>query len=220
MITVITGILKPIYVIHLVQAYTHTKHKLVSTWKDEDPNLLNILDKSGFIIVLSERPTHMTSYNAQAVTSTAGIMKAEQLGFTHVCRTRTDVFPTNHEYFLHCTHNLYVSKVMAICGIFDWFLDIIMIGPTSEMIKAFSHLQLPNDDRCPEHIIMDNLYDRTCNEKEEKRSILNFCLPICKEKGLEIIWYRPLPWKNSVRSIPYMKIVNEYCIDGQDPIWA
>jgi hypothetical protein len=109
---------------------------------------------------------------------------------------------------------------MAICGIFDWFLDIIMVGPTCEMIKAFSHLQLPSDDRFPEQIIMDNLYGGTCNEKDDKRSILNFCLPICKEKGLEIIWYRPLPWKNNVRSIPYMKIVNEYCIDGQDPIWT
>ena len=219
MITVITGILKPISVIHLVQAYSHTQHKLISTWKDEDPNLLNILDKSGFIIVLSEKPANMTSYNAQAVTAIAGIIKAEQLGFTHVCRTRTDVFPSNHEYFLHCTYNLYSSKVMAICGIFDWFLDIIMVGPINKMIKAFSHLQVPGDDSCPEQIIIDNLYDGTCNEKGDKRSILNFCLPICKEKGLEIIWYRPPKWKNRIRSIPYMKVVNEYCIDGQVPIW-
>ena len=109
---------------------------------------------------------------------------------------------------------------MAICGIFDWFLDIIMVGPICEMIKAFSYIQLPGDDSFPEQIIMDNLYGGTFNKKDDMHSILNFCLPICKEKGLEIIWYRPLPWKNSVRSIPYMKIVNEYCIDGQDPIWT
>lgn len=220
MITVITGILKPIYVIHLVQAYIHTKHKLISTWKDEDPNLLNILDKSGFIVVLSEKPAHMTSYNAQAVTSVAGISRAAELGFTHVCRTRTDVFPTNHEYFLHCTRDLYISKVMAICGVRDWFLDIIMMGPTSEMLKAFSGLEMPGDNRSPEQIILENLYAGTFSGKDKIQSILNFCLPICKEKGIEVIWYRPPIWKNPIRSIPYMKIVNEYCIDGENPIWT
>jgi len=220
MITVITGVLKPIYTIHLIKAYSNTKHKLISTWKDEDPNLLNILDKSGFIIVLSERPLHMTSYNAQAVTSIAGIMKAAELGFSHVCRSRTDVFPTNHEYFLQCTDNLYNSKVMAICGVRDWFLDIIMVGPTSQIIKGFNYIQVPEDKRFPEQIILQNLYGGKFNEKDKIRSILNFCLPICKEKGIEIIWYRPPEWKNSIRSIPYMKIVNEYSIDGENPTWV
>lgn len=72
---------------------------------------------------------------------------------------------------------------MAICGIFDWFLDIMMVGPTCEMIKAFSHLQLPNDDRFPEQIIMDNLYGRTCNEKDEKRYYFKFLPPYMQRKG-------------------------------------
>jgi len=218
LVTIITGQLTPLFVIHLVKAYSHTNDKIISTWSTEDPNLIHVLKGHGFIIILSVPPANTLSFNMQAVAAKAALEKASELGYTHICKTRTDVFPNNHEYFLKITKDLYSEKIMAICGINTFILDIFMVGPISKMIKAYKTLQDKEENRFPEGAILENLFDKPHQSKEEIREQINFCLPRCQEHGLEVTWYRPPQWKKPYRSIPYMKITSEYCRD--DFIWV
>ena len=218
LITIITGQLTPLFVIHIVKAYSHTKDKLVSTWSKEDPNLIHILESHGFIVVLSEAPSNNGSFNMQAVAAKAALEKARELGYTHICKTRTDVFPNNHEHFLNVTKDLYSDKIMSICGINTYILDIFMIGPINQMTKAYKTLQDKEENRFPEGAILENMFDKSHQTKEEIREQINFALTRCQEHGLEITWYRPPQWKNPLRSIPYMKVISEYCRD--DFIWV
>ena len=219
LITIISGKLDTLFVIYIIRSYLNTKNKLISTWKDQCPTLINLLQQHGYIIVLSDPPVHMTSYNAQAACSLAGIKKAVELGFTHVCRSRTDIFPLNHEYFLKCTEDLYQEKILAISGVNTYIMDVFLVGPIEQILKAYSSpLQAPGDLRCPEGIILESIFGKPNQSKEEIKEKVNFALTRCQENGLEIVWHRPPRWKNAIRSIPFMKIVNEYCKD--DFIWV
>jgi hypothetical protein len=49
--------------------------------------------------------------------------------------------------------------------------------------------------------------------RDEIKDIFNFSLDTCIENSIEFIWYRSEGWKSPLRTIPDMRIINEYCKD-------
>ena len=77
----------------------------------------------------------------------------------------------------------------------------------------FYALQPIKDERYPEKFLMENYSNKVNLTKEDIRDIFNFSLSACIENNIEFIWYRPPQWKTPLRTIPDMRIINEYCKD-------
>jgi hypothetical protein len=65
---------------------------VISTWQDEDSEMLKSLQMLGCHIVLSDKPTFagVRNINYQLVTTKAGIDKAISIGARYICKTRSD----------------------------------------------------------------------------------------------------------------------------------
>ena len=77
--------------IRLYKRLYHDCEIVISTWKSEEANLGQLYDE-GITICLSELPSHSGALNCsyQAVSSKAGIEKAQAMGCERICKTRTD----------------------------------------------------------------------------------------------------------------------------------
>jgi len=150
-----------------------------------------------------------------------GILKAIELNYKYVCRTRTDIFPENHLKFLQVTRNLYEYKIMSLCGVelymnnelLTYYLDVILVGSIARMFKYYE-----KDDefgksyfRNCEQIMIENYANKDIRSREDIKQYMNFCKNICSRENIEIIWYKPAEWVDYCRSIPYMKLIGEYC---------
>lgn len=71
--------------------YPHSE-VIISTWDDEDDNVIDELQKAGAIIVKSSPPTKsgILNVNYQIISSRAGLRKAQELGYEYAVKTRTD----------------------------------------------------------------------------------------------------------------------------------
>lgn len=65
---------------------------IVSTWDDESEELILELKNEGAVIVKSKKPdkSGTLNINYQLVSSLAGVLKAQELGYEYVAKTRTD----------------------------------------------------------------------------------------------------------------------------------
>ena len=215
-ITIITGILTPLFVEELIESYKEVKHKMVSTWKDSNRIFIEELKSNGFKVVLSESPNHGSSANNQIVCVHNGIRAAMSLGYKYICRSRTDIFPKNHIKFLEVIRDLYMEKVTVLCGVSlfntNFYLDVIMCGSTEQLLVVFSRLQEPNKVyKNPELYFLENYAKRVIETQEDVKKYLNFAKDKCIESNIEIIWYRPYDCISFPRTIPYTNLISEYC---------
>lgn len=216
-ITIITGLLNDIFVPRLIYSYKDIPHKLISTWKDQDPALLSDLSENGFIIILNEYPEHKCSTNYQVVPTKKGLEYALEQQFSYVCHTRTDVFLLNHRTFLNATRELYTEKITVICGIdtdIVYHLDIITVGHIYNLLKFYNALQEPDDERPVELFLLENYNESSNITRDTIKVNMHFCLDICRNNTIEIIWYRDEMWKDPSRTIPNMRVISEYCNDS------
>lgn len=217
-VTIITGKLIEICIDYLIHSYTKIKHKIISTWKDEDSSLLEQLSSNGFIIVLNDYPEYKNTTNYQITCIRAGLLKAQELGFKYAVRSRTDIFPNIQLKFIHITRHLYNEKITVIGGIIgeypndDSFLDLIISGHINEMLKLYPILQLPNDSRNPEQFLLETYFNTSKIKIDILNTKMNSCINLCKENKIEFTWYRTQRYFATGLSFPYMKLIKEYCM--------
>lgn len=223
-ITIISGIIKEEFVVNLINSYKYVKHKLISTWDDTENKLLEELKNNGFKIILSNENDieNKCSTNYQCFTIKHGILEAIKLGFKYVCRSRTDIFPTNHLKFLHLTRELYKEKITVLYGVEQgiehgiepsiiYYLDLIMCGTINDMLMCFNEQKESNDNAIPELFFLRNYCKNSINKneytKEEIKKYFNFAHTICIDNNIEILWYKMI-FINKRQ--PYRKLVSEY----------
>jgi len=212
-IVIITGQLNFMFVDNLLESYKDVTHKMVSTWADQDEELLNILSLNNFNILRNDYPSYINSTNVQIHSTRMGLLEAQRLGFKYICHTRTDVFPLNYRDFLDSCAHLYTEKPSVLCGIPTnvYFMDILVAGPIDKMLQFYNKLQERGDTRGPETYLLEEYLGKRNLTKDAVKSSLNICLNVCRQRGIEFIWVRPAWWAIGCRTIPMMKVIAEYC---------
>ena len=83
---VITGLIEEEYIPSLIKSYEKISHKIISTWINQDENLIQILRTNGFIIVQDNCPiiNKQTNYQSKAIHN--GCLIAQELGYKYVIR--------------------------------------------------------------------------------------------------------------------------------------
>ena len=218
----ITGQLNELFARRLIETYKNVYHKMISTWNNTNKEIIETLEKKGFIVLLnSDQPLKKYRItlkdNLQILCIKTGVEKAKELGYKHVLISRTDIFSNDVERFIKVNQNLYLEKIMVICGIKTksvgvFFLDIIVAGPIEKILSMF--ILKKSTDRTPYEIyLLRNYTKKRLVTQDKMHEFFNFALPNCRKHRIELTWYRDAKWKTQKRSIPDMKIIKEYCDD-------
>lgn len=133
-------------------------HIIVSTWVDENKDLIDRVSNAGAIVVQTEKP-HFFGHgniNLQLVNSKTGIFRAKELGSEYVCKTRTDqrimhadvfeylinllnLFPCDNSDFLSKQKSRIICFGMEYGDLFyPFFLsDFFYFGATEDICSLF-----------------------------------------------------------------------------------
>ena len=188
--------------------------KIASIWDTENSVYVQELIDNNFRIV-SNNSKEQDKYVPQFVPIVNGLQYIKENFNTveYVLRTRFDILSYNYSKYLEKTRELYKEKITVISGIeSSSFLQIVECGKVDAMCKFYT-LQLNSDKRPPEQFILDNYLNITNYNRENIRQKINFSLNICIQYNIEFIWFRPQHWKTPLRTIPNMRVINEYCKD-------
>lgn len=135
---------------------------IVSTWDDENEEVLRKLAENGAVIVKSRKPDYsgVRNINFQIVNSLAGLLKARELGYEYAVKTRTDQRLCREYVFCFIlsmlksfppAENSVQKKRVAVMATHygnmftPYFVsDFLYMGCTEDIIDIFS---LPLDDR-------------------------------------------------------------------------
>jgi hypothetical protein len=192
--------------------------KIASIWdSDDNDNFIQTLINNNFIIIRnSVLEQHI--FKAQTVPIVNGMkfIKDNCKNIEYVLQTRFDVLTNDYSKYLEKTEHLYREKITVITGIDTdriYVLNIMVCGKLNDMYKFFNNKQYLNDYRSNEDFLLENYSKKTNLSKPDVSQICHFSLPVCIENNIEFIWIRSENWRNSFRTIPFMKVIQEYCTD-------
>ncbi len=193
---------------------------IVSTWKMQDTEIIDKLEKIGAIVVLSDMPDSAGNLNVnyQIVNSRAGIIKAKELGAKYICKTRTDQLLCRPHLFDNLigmlemfpveTNNF--SKQRLVCLsmnygnlFYPYFMsDFFYFGDVDEMIRLFD---CPLDTR--ERFTMDK------DSTRRDYSVLMYAPEVYLLRN----YFESLGIKTECTVKQYWESVKKYliCIDNQ-----
>jgi hypothetical protein len=198
----------------LVEQTKTLQNKFASVWDNEDSNYIQLLIDNNFTIIKTE-VAQQKYFNAQFIPIVNGITYLKEHGFEYVLRTRFDVVSRDYSKYIDIIKNKYPEKITVISGIQTdtiYFLQIIESGKIDDMCRFYT-LQDINDSRYPEKFLIESYTNKINLTRDEIKDIFNFSLDTCIENSIEFIWYRTEGWRTPLRTIPDMKVINEYCRD-------
>jgi hypothetical protein len=195
------------------------EYKVASIWENENPEYIQTLIDNNFIVVKSD-VKQQELFVPQFIPIVNGLKWIKENDFDYVLRSRFDVLSTDYNKYIEIIEKLYPNKITALAGIDSgniYFVQIMEYGSTNDMCR-FYVLQDINDGRYPEGFLTEQYLNKINLTRDDIKSIFNFSLDACIENNIEFIWYRPSHWKTSLRTIPYMRVIKEYCRDPY--IWT
>lgn len=214
----IVGIVFHKYFTHFINSTSDIKAiKFASIWDNTDDDYVEMLIENDFIVIKNDIHEKKL-YNSQNIPIVNGLkfIKENYSDIEFVLRTRFDILSYDYNTYLEKARHLYSDKITVLCGIhtsITYFLDIIVSGRIDEM-RQFYTLQITNDTRPPEVFLLETYLNKASPSKEDIRKYLSFSLNICIENGIEFIWIRPYEWAGHSRTIPNMKVIEEYCTES------
>jgi hypothetical protein len=204
-----TGKVLPQYFDKFLEQLKDIPHKIASIWDNEDPKYVERLAAHNFKIVTSDH-TQMPIIHAQNITIVKGVTTANELGYDYILRTRFDIVCNDMPKYLELSAPLYREKLTVLCGVGDYFLDIVVAGRTEDMVNTYKTHRV-DDGRTIEKFLMDQYSGRSTHTREEIRTMFHFSLPLCRENGIEFVFFKKPDWIAPNRTIPDMLVISQYC---------
>jgi hypothetical protein len=196
----------------LIEQTKHIENKFAAVWENENPEYIIKLTNNNFKIIYND-VNQQKFYKPQTVIVYNGLKYIKDSGYEYVLKTRYDILSYDYTKYLEMVVNKYTEKITVISGIQTnniYFLETIVSGKINDMCNFYT-LKLNNDGRYIEKALMEDYTNKKNLSRDEIRNIFNFSLTDCIINNFEFIWYRPQCWKSNSRTIPEMRIINEYC---------
>jgi len=223
MAIVITGTITEMFLVEqLIQTYHKAKYpKIISTWSNTNPQMLEMLSNEGFHIVLTPPlPSSDPHPNNQIISVRNGVRKAQELGCDYVFRSRVDIWSSKdndiHRYIEIVKHNQKLTFLSVIRPVdIIYFFDVIIYGKTDDFLNMYIPQQ-PGDPRFIEWYLMETFIQKQNLTLEDVNEHFTFSLNDCIANHIDFHWYRP-PHKlisgprYDNRNPKYIKLIEEYC---------
>ena len=210
-----TGKIYPDALDTLIEQTKNIEHKFASVWENEPTEYISKLSNNNFKIIFNSVQQQQL-FTPQFITIVNGLNFLKENGFDYVLRSRFDIISTDYSKYIDLLCDIYPEKITSIAGIETvdgtYFLDLIIFGKVNSMCN-FYKLQPLNDGRYVEKFLIENYSSKVNLTKDDIREIFNFSLSECIANNIEFIFFRPPSWKSSIRTIPDMRVIKEYCTD-------
>lgn len=193
---VITGLIHKEYLKLLIESYKDIKHKIVSTWYDQDEKSLNKLRENNFLVVQDNYPKNNKQTNYQSKAIYNGCLKAKELGFKYVIRMRTDIICNKSVEFVNLLKTQYFpkNKMVSFCGIETqdgvYFYDVMIAGKIDEVTDFFKNEQSMDDNRYIEKYLLEMKLNKTNITRDDVVSIFNFCYKSCEKSAIYFLFLK------------------------------
>jgi hypothetical protein len=169
---------------------------IVSTWSTEDPVFIKALQEAGALhIIQSEKPANPGAQNLNYMTAstTAGIDKAEALGFTHVLRFRTDFALSDINNFMGICESMDPDKLIFMCWWrhHQYLIDYFTYGPIKLMRKYYAARRAVGDtefnhESCNEKFLQETFIGKSPVAFEDTLSTCDFIIKKAIDAGVEL----------------------------------
>jgi hypothetical protein len=202
---VISGLLNDEYVNNLLITYSSFSNKIITTWENQQKELIEKLKDNGFIIVLN-KPLILTCFNqhisalVQTTAIKSGVIKANELGFKYAIRMRTDITCNDFNLFCNTIERMYKEKITVLCGLLNYFYDAVVAGPIEKMLKFYRNIPSDYDTRGPERYLMEEYMEDTNTTVELFKTKVYFCLEEVRKANITM-YFTSKRWE----------IINDYC---------
>jgi len=190
---VIFGLLQDNYVDYLIESYKNINDKIVSTWKDQDKNLIEKLENNGFKILLNDLPKVKNSTNFQIIHNRNGSKKALELGYKYSLNLRTDLVPNNPTRFREVLKPLIQEKLSSLA----WFghhsgyiLNHFICGPCEEVMNFYGTTENESDTIYSEKFMQENYFKKENITFEETQNKFNYCIKELKDNSISFFWIK------------------------------
>lgn len=189
---IITGLIKYEYIFDLIKTYENIPNKIVSTWNNQDINLINFLKSHNFIVIQNEYPKELCQTNYIASSIQHGCDKANELGFNHVIKVRSDIACNNMNKLIEIIKPMMENKLTVLSGMYTddkapYFFDSLLGGPVTEVKKLCCQTSL-SDKRYIEKVWQENYLQKENLNEDDIRSIFNFCVLQLRNAGIILEW--------------------------------
>jgi len=193
---IITGLIKEQYINGLINSFTNIETKIISTWQNTPNEYIQILESAGFTIILNEQPKIKMSTNFQSICVVSAIRHIQTLGFTHVIRTRTDLFSNTFDLLMEFIKQRLKendSKLLSPCGLSDsgsmmYFLNLLEAGKCDTMIRFYDKQQEQDDSRCPEIFLLESFLNKNNISRKDILSVFDFYAQELQQSPVLVEW--------------------------------
>lgn len=210
-VILVAGKVLPQYIDALIEQLKPVEHKIASLWDDEDPVYVKRLIDNNFLVTTSDHNVKPGEIH-QSIPIARGVQFANELGHACILRTRFDILCSNWTQYMRVAKPMYDERLTAICGIGNYFLDWVVAGRTEDMCRTYTIMH----SNPPTHIelfLMDNYVGKRISSQDEIRAALHFTVNLCRQHGIEFTLFRKPDWAAPNRTIPNMRVINEYCTE-------
>ena len=170
---------------------------IISTWNDESCEKIAILKKYALDIIFNTPPKFSGGpgrVNYPNTTLLSGLHRAQELGFSHAMRFRTDNYcPTINE-FISIFANESQTKLVGLCWFshivdkapYGYIMEHIMYGPIQLLIEYRSNFQMEGDARFVEVFLQESYFKKSPVSYEDTISDFYFILDKLVENKQEV----------------------------------
>ena len=160
---------------------------IISTWDNEDQTKIEMLKPHVVDILLNKIPEYsgFSNVNYANYSSVSGLYTAQNLGYTHALRFRSDLYCPNIKEMICIFENESVDKLVALSWIKHlvpphapdgYIINHIMFGTIDKLILYRSSIQTKNDNRFPEAFVQDFYFKKSPVTYEDVKNTFSFVL--------------------------------------------
>ena len=195
---------------NLCKTVATTPNCIVSTWTSEDPVFIQQLRDAGAIeVIQSEKPLFAgaQNFNYMTFSTTVGVNRAEELGFTHVLRFRTDFKISDFNKFMGICESMDPEKLVFMCWFnfhhHQYLIDYFTFGPVHLVRQYYSARRPEGDDqfdhdKCNERILQETFFGKKPVKFEDTYSKCDFIIKKAIESSVEIYCIKSSPNTNDI----------------------
>jgi len=190
---VIYGFINREIVDSLIRYYANVTDKIISTYKDYDSNLFNVLTENGFLLILNDLDSVTNQRASELLYNRSAAEKAKELGYTHTIHMSSELYINDAALLRDTIKPLITTKMSSLCWFTDtisYVLNYVLSGPIVEVLNYYKLEKEEKDPRFVQQYTQEEYLGKTDLTFEDTTSKFNYSIKLLKDANITINWSR------------------------------
>jgi len=169
---------------------------IVSTWADTNTDNIKVLREYAVDVVLNTKPLYNGIQNVNYANKniTNGILRAKDLGYTHVFTYRTDQYSPELPQLYRIFSNESSTSLVGLCWYnhlstiapYGYIMDHMLYGPVDIVYKYRGSYQTPGDTRFTEAFLQEEYFAKSHVSYSDTNTTFRYVLDKIIGAGIEV----------------------------------